>query len=70
MAGKKDLNANERFEEGAVFQYEYDEILLGAPSSYSLTHDAKHLAFVLSRYKFWHEHIRQERYDLRQQRCE
>ena len=42
----------ELYHKGADFQFEHEEILLGAPSSYSLTHDPKHLAFVLSRYKF------------------
>ena len=42
----------EVYHEGSDFQFEHVEIPLGAPSSYSLTHDPKHLAFVLSRYKF------------------
>jgi 2-polyprenyl-3-methyl-5-hydroxy-6-metoxy-1,4-benzoquinol methylase len=46
------MNEKELYHKGADFQFEHDEILLGAPSSYSLSHDAKHLAFVLSRYKF------------------
>ncbi len=40
------------YNEGSDFQFEQEEILLGAPSSYSLVHDPKHLSFVLSRYKF------------------
>ncbi len=40
------------YHEGSDFQFEHEEIPLGAPSSYSLTHDPKHLSFVLSRYKF------------------
>lgn len=40
------------YHEGSDFQFAHPEIPLGAPSSYSLAHDAKHLAFVLSRYKF------------------
>lgn len=47
---KKDVKA--LYHEGADFQFEHEEILLGAPTSYSLTHDPKHLVFVLSRYKF------------------
>lgn len=46
------MNAREAYHAGSDFQFEHEEILLGAPSSYSLTHDPKHLAFVLSRYKF------------------
>lgn len=46
------MKAIERYHEGSDFQFEHDELLLGAPSSYSLTHDPKHLVFVLSRYKF------------------
>ncbi|MFH1851421.1 MAG: class I SAM-dependent methyltransferase [Candidatus Neomarinimicrobiota bacterium] len=46
------VDVKKLYREGADFQFEHDEILLGAPSSYSLTHDPKHLAFVLSRYKF------------------
>lgn len=42
----------EVYHEGSDFQFEHGEIPLGAPSSYSLTHDPKHIAFVLSRYKF------------------
>jgi 2-polyprenyl-3-methyl-5-hydroxy-6-metoxy-1,4-benzoquinol methylase len=37
---------------GSDFQFEHSEIALGAISSYSLTHDPKHMAFVLARYKF------------------
>jgi 2-polyprenyl-3-methyl-5-hydroxy-6-metoxy-1,4-benzoquinol methylase len=33
-------------------QFETDEITLGPWTSYSLRHDPKHMAFVLSRYKF------------------
>ncbi len=45
-------DAKKLYHEGADFQFEHEEIPLGAPSSYSLTHDPKHLVFVLSRYKF------------------
>ena len=34
------------------FQHEHEEILLGAPTSFSLTNDPKHVSFVLARYKF------------------
>lgn len=40
------------YHEAADFQFDHEEVLLGGPSSYSLTHDPKHLVFVLSRYKF------------------
>ena len=40
------------YHEGADFQFENEEILLGAPSSYSLITDPKHIVFVMSRYKF------------------
>jgi len=46
------VRTRDAYREGADFQFEHDEILLGAPTSYSLTHDPKHLAFVLARYKF------------------
>lgn len=46
------IDVKELYRKGADFQFEYDEILLGAPTSYSLMNDPKHLAFVLSRYKF------------------
>jgi 2-polyprenyl-3-methyl-5-hydroxy-6-metoxy-1,4-benzoquinol methylase len=40
------------YHEGSDFQFEHPEMLLGAPTSYSFTHDAKHVSFVLARYKF------------------
>lgn len=46
------MDYKEAYHAGADFQFEHEEILLGAPTSYSLVHDPKHLAFVLSRYKF------------------
>lgn len=46
------MNDREAYHAGSDFQFEHEEILLGAPTSYSLTHDPKHLAFVLARYKF------------------
>lgn len=46
------MKARELYHQGSDFQFEHEEILLGAPSSYSLAHDAKHLSFVLARYKF------------------
>lgn len=45
-------DADRLYHEGSDFQFEHPEIPLGAPSSYSLVHDAKHLGFVLARYKF------------------
>jgi protein-L-isoaspartate O-methyltransferase len=46
------MNERELYHQGSDFQFEHEEIPLGACSSYSLTHDPKHLTFVLSRYKF------------------
>ena len=46
------MKAKDAYHAGSDFQFEHEEIALGAPSSYSLTHDPKHLAFVLARYKF------------------
>jgi hypothetical protein len=46
------IDEKKLYHEAADFQFEHDEILLGGPSSYSLVHDPKHLAFVLARYKF------------------
>ncbi len=46
------MKDREAYHKGSDFQFEHEEILLGAPTSYSLTHDPKHLAFVLARYKF------------------
>ena len=46
------MTAREAYHAGSDFQFEHKEILLGAPTSYSLAHDSKHLAFVLARYKF------------------
>jgi 2-polyprenyl-3-methyl-5-hydroxy-6-metoxy-1,4-benzoquinol methylase len=40
------------YHEGSDFQFEHPELLLGAPTSYSMTHDPKHICFVLARYKF------------------
>ena len=45
-------DARDAYHAGSDFQFEHEEIALGAPTSYSLTHDPKHLAFVLARYKF------------------
>ncbi len=52
MTTKKQARDRQVYHEGSDFQFEHEEIPLGAPSSYSLTHDPKHLAFVLARYKF------------------
>lgn len=46
------MKARDAYHAGSDFQFEHAEIPLGAPSSYSLTHDPKHLVFVLARYKF------------------
>ena len=49
---KEILTDKEAYHAGSDFQFSHDEHPLGAPSSYSLLNDPKHLAFVLSRYKF------------------
>ena len=46
------MDAKELYRLGSDFQFDHDEISLGAPSSYSLVNDPKHLSFVLARYKF------------------
>lgn len=46
------MNVRELYHEGSDFQFAHEEIALGAPTSYSLTHDPKHMSFVLARYKF------------------
>lgn len=46
------MTDKECYHAGSDFQFEHIEIPLGAPSSYSLTNDPKHICFVLSRYKF------------------
>lgn len=46
------MTDRECYHAGSDFQFEHGEIPLGAPSSYSLTNDPKHLTFVFSRYKF------------------
>jgi 2-polyprenyl-3-methyl-5-hydroxy-6-metoxy-1,4-benzoquinol methylase len=46
------VNVRDLYHEGSDFQFAHEEIALGAPTSYSLTHDPKHLSFVLARYKF------------------
>lgn len=48
----KPLTDIEAYHAGSDFQFAHDEIPLGAPSSYSLLNDPKHLTFVFSRYKF------------------
>lgn len=40
------------YRKGTDYQFDCDEISLGPWTSYSLMHDPKHMAFVLSRYKF------------------
>ena len=49
---KKDISAWNFYQEGTDEQFATKEITLGPWSSYSLMNDPKHLAFVLSRYKF------------------
>lgn len=49
---EKVLTDKEAYHAGSDFQFAHEEVPLGAPSSYSLTTDPKHIAFVLSRYKF------------------
>jgi 2-polyprenyl-3-methyl-5-hydroxy-6-metoxy-1,4-benzoquinol methylase len=46
------MKAREAFEIGARHQLEHPCIELGPCTSYSLANDPKHMAFVLSRYKF------------------
>jgi 2-polyprenyl-3-methyl-5-hydroxy-6-metoxy-1,4-benzoquinol methylase len=48
----KSLNAEDAYRLGTDYQFDTDELRLGPWSSYSLLNDPKHLAFVLSRYKF------------------
>src|SRR3990167_5380563 len=40
------------YREGTDYQFDHKELSLGPWTSYSLVHDPKHMAFVLSRYKF------------------
>lgn len=47
----KQMTDREVYNTGS-FQHEHDEIVLGAPTSFSFTHDPKHVSFVLARYKF------------------
>jgi 2-polyprenyl-3-methyl-5-hydroxy-6-metoxy-1,4-benzoquinol methylase len=49
---KKPMTDKEVYSAGSDFQHEHDEMVLGAPTSYSFTHDPKHVSFVLARYKF------------------
>jgi 2-polyprenyl-3-methyl-5-hydroxy-6-metoxy-1,4-benzoquinol methylase len=48
----KTPTARELFEEATSYQYDTNELSLGPWTSYSLINDPKHMAFVLSRYKF------------------
>jgi cyclopropane fatty-acyl-phospholipid synthase-like methyltransferase len=45
-------SAQEAYQEGTSYQFEQPELSLGPWTSYSLVHDAKHMSFVLARYKF------------------
>lgn len=44
--------ARDYYHEGTDYQSAHHELSLGPWTSYSLVHDPKHMAFVLSRYKF------------------
>jgi 2-polyprenyl-3-methyl-5-hydroxy-6-metoxy-1,4-benzoquinol methylase len=52
IGGREHMKAREAFEAGARHQLEHDCIEMGPCTSYSLAQDPKHMAFVLSRYKF------------------
>lgn len=45
-------SAAEAYRAGTDYQFDQQELTLGPWTSYSLVHDPKHMAFVLSRYKF------------------
>ena len=45
-------SAEEAYRAGTDYQFDQQEVTLGPWTSYSLIHDPKHMAFVLSRYKF------------------
>ena len=46
------INARSLYEQGTDHQFANSEVLLGPWTSFSLMTDPKHMAFVLSRYKF------------------
>lgn len=46
------IDERKLYHQGVDYQLDQEEIPMGRLSSYSLTNDPKHLAFVLSRYKF------------------
>lgn len=48
---KKQMTDREVYNTGS-FQHEHEEMLLGAPTSFSFYNDPKHVSFVLARYKF------------------
>lgn len=48
----KNIDVRKLYEEETQYQFDTEEISLGPWTSYSLINDPKHLAFVLSRYKF------------------
>lgn len=47
-----EISSWERYSQGTQTQFKCDEVSLGPWTSYSLKSDPKHMAFVLSRYKF------------------
>lgn len=50
--GKNPLSAEDAYRLGTDYQFDSKELTVGPWTSYSLLNDPKHLAFVLSRYKF------------------
>lgn len=51
-SSRQSKSAEEAYREGTDYQFDATELSLGPWTSYSLIHDPKHMAFVLSRYKF------------------
>lgn len=47
----KEMTDREAYNTGS-FQHDHDEMVLGAPTSFSFANDPKHVCFVLARYKF------------------
>ncbi len=56
---EKQLSQKESFEQATIEQFGTQQIKLGPWTSYSLLEDPKHMAFVLSRYKFVAKMLRQ-----------
>lgn len=52
MQTKTNSSAWECYQEGIKDQGDFEELSMGPWTSYSYTHDPKHLGFVLARYKF------------------